>query len=572
MKAVALQLPRMLPKSLSTSLDLGLTNRSYKQLRLILFTIMLLISMGPVLLVGILSYRNYDRLIKNEEHAQLEWQLEGAIKSIEQMVDSLKSVVLFAARRDRYTELTNSNNLEQLFVRLKRQYPYFADLGVIDQEGVQQAYFGPYNLEGADYRDTEWFKVVFDSGVYISKVYTGYRQVPHFAIAVSNLDPKTKKLWILRATIDANPLQQFVNSTSTSGVDDLFLIDQEGILQTSSSLFGAPLSLFNTQWQNNHQSVLTWNNEEYLHTINRISNTPWSLVMMRKHYMHQADWQAFRRHLSLIMFTCAVIAVVVVYSLVTLLSALIKKADEVQLAMLKDAEHTDKLASVGRLAAGVGHEINNPLAIINQKTGLIEDLLSMAEQFEHKDTIEQCLQVVNQSVERCRAITHRLLGFARRTEVCSEKVDINDTIKEVLQFLENCMTYSRIKLELKLGDHLPAITSDRLQLQQILLNIINNAIDAIGKDGEISIVTYLVAGDIRVVIQDNGPGIDEKALPHIFEPFYTTKETGKGTGLGLSITYGLIKKLGGDITVRSKINAGTAFTLTLPLENKDNDQ
>ena len=251
---------------------------------------------------------------------------------------------------------------------------------------------------------------------------------------------------------------------------------------------------------------------------------------------------------------------------------MIKKADEVQLAMLKDAEHTDKLASVGRLAAGVGHEINNPLAIINQKTGLIEDLLSMSEPFEHKETIEQCLQVVDQSVDRCRAITHRLLGFARRTEVCSEKVDINETIKEVLQFLENSMTYSRIKIELKLGDHLPALTSDRLQLQQILLNIINNAIDAIGKDGEVSIVTHLVAGDIRIVIQDNGPGIDEKTLSHIFETFYTTKETGKGTGLGLSITYGLIKKLGGDITVRSKLNAGTAFTLTLPLENKDDDQ
>jgi len=262
----------------------------------------------------------------------------------------------------------------------------------------------------------------------------------------------------------------------------------------------------------------------------------------------------------------------VVYSLVSLLSAMIQKADEVQLAMLKDAEHTDKLASVGRLAAGVGHEINNPLAIIDQKTGLIEDLLSMVDTFEHKATIEQCLQVITQNVDRCKAITHRLLGFARRTDVSLEKVNINEIIREVLQFLENSMTYNRIKIELKLGDNLPPLTSDRLQLQQVLLNIINNAIDAIGRDGEISIITYLVAGDIRIVIQDNGPGIDEEILPHIFEPFYTTKETGKGTGLGLSITYGLIKKLGGDITVRSKLDVGTAFTLTLPLENKDNDQ
>lgn len=572
MKTVLSRLPWMLPNALNNSLDLGLTNRSYKQLRFILFSIMLLISMGPVLLVGMLSYRNYDLLIKNEEHDQLEWQLEGAIKSFEQMIESLKSVVLFAARRDRYTELTSNSNLEQLFVRLQRQYPYFADLGVIDQDGVQQAYYGPYDLEGTDYHEEEWFKVVFDSGVYISKVYKGYRQVPHFAIAVSNLDPKTKKLWILRATIDAVSLQQFVNTTLTRGVDDIFLIDQEGVLQTSSLLYGEPLDLFNTQWQHNAQAVLTSNHEDYLYTINRISNTPWSLVLMRKHYVHQAEWQDFRRHLYLIMFTCSIIAILVVYSLVSLLSAMIQKADEVQLAMLKDAEHTDKLASVGRLAAGVGHEINNPLAIIDQKTGLIEDLLSMVDTFEHKATIEQCLQVITQNVDRCKAITHRLLGFARRTDVSLEKVNINEIIREVLQFLENSMTYNRIKIELKLGDNLPPLTSDRLQLQQVLLNIINNAIDAIGRDGEISIITYLVAGDIRIVIQDNGPGIDEEILPHIFEPFYTTKETGKGTGLGLSITYGLIKKLGGDITVRSKLDVGTAFTLTLPLENKDNDQ
>jgi len=572
MKTVMSRLPWMLPNALNNSLDLGLTNRSYKQLRFILFSIMLLISMGPVLLVGMLSYRNYDLLIKNEEHDQLEWQLEGAIKSFEQMIESLKSVVLFAARRDRYTELTSNSNLEQLFVRLQRQYPYFADLGVIDQDGVQQAYYGPYDLEGTDYHEEEWFKVVFDSGVYISKVYKGYRQVPHFAIAVGNLDPKTKKLWILRATIDAVSLQQFVNTTLTRGVDDIFLIDQEGVLQTSSLLYGEPLDLFNTQWQHNAQAVLTSNHEDYLYTINRISNTPWSLVLMRKHYVHQAEWQDFRRHLYLIMFTCSIIAILVVYSLVSLLSAMIQKADEVQLAMLKDAEHTDKLASVGRLAAGVGHEINNPLAIIDQKTGLIEDLLSMVDTFEHKATIEQCLQVITQNVDRCKAITHRLLGFARRTDVSLEKVNINEIIREVLQFLENSMTYNRIKIELKLGDNLPPLTSDRLQLQQVLLNIINNAIDAIGRDGEISIITYLVAGDIRIVIQDNGPGIDEEILPHIFEPFYTTKETGKGTGLGLSITYGLIKKLGGDITVRSKLDVGTAFTLTLPLENKDNDQ
>ena len=108
-------------------------------------------------------------------------------------------------------------------------------------------------------------------------------------------------------------------------------------------------------------------------------------------------------------------------------------------------------------------------------------------------------------------------------------------------------------------------------LKTIVLNIINNAIDAINKDGVVTIMTHLVAGEVRVVIQDNGNGIASDILPHIFEPFFTTKDTGKGTGLGLSITYGLVKKLGGDITVRSHIGQGTAFTITLPIHSEKHD-
>jgi two-component system NtrC family sensor kinase len=155
--------------------------------------------------------------------------------------------------------------------------------------------------------------------------------------------------------------------------------------------------------------------------------------------------------------------------------------------------------------------------------------------------------------------------------VHNETLQVNDILKEVLVFLENSMMHSRIKVDLQLQEDLPLIASDHLQLQQIFLNIINNGIDAIGKDGTISITTHTVAGEVRVVIQDNGHGIDKEVLPHIFEPFFTTKETGKGTGLGLSITHGLIKKLGGDITVRSQIDRGTAFTITLPTQGKEND-
>ncbi|SDP46255.1 sensor histidine kinase [Desulforhopalus singaporensis] len=559
---------KFLPKSLKSLIDPGSGKRNYKLLRAILAVTMLAISIGPVLIVAGLGYRNYGDLVLKAEDQQLEWQLDGKVKSIKHMVKNLRSVVQFTARRDRYTELIEGDSLENLFLRLKQQYPFFADLGVIDETGIQQAYVGPYELQGANYQEEKWFGEVSDRGVYISEVYTGYRQVPHFAIAVSNYDPKTRQVWTLRATIDASTLQQFVNTIKTNASDDLFLINNQGVLQTSSAYYGDTLSQFSAPSFYGIQHDISLEGEYIFRAILQIEDTPWALVLIKKRFIHQADWKNFQDKLSLIVMACIVLSVLVICLLVSLLTGLISKVDDLQIAMLKEAEHTDKLASIGRLAAGVGHEINNPLAIIDQKTGLIDDLLQMSGEFEHKAMINNSVKVINQSVERCKIITHRLLGFARRTDIASEWLRINTIVSEVLQFLDNALLYSRIKVDLQLQDDLPRIMSDRMQLQQIFLNIINNAIDAIGKDGVINIITHKIAGDIRVVIQDDGPGIPEEVLPHIFEPFYTTKETGKGTGLGLSITYGLIKRLGGDITVRSHVGTGTAFTITLPIHNE----
>jgi len=563
---------KIVPKAMTGPADAAAGQRSYTQLSIVLYSAMLFIAVFPVLVVGWLGYQNYNRLFQISEREELEWKLDGKIKSIEHMISSLTAVVQFTARRDRYMELTEENNLEELFVRIQRQYAFFADLGVIDQNGIQQAYHGPYNLQGADYSKENWFKEVFDRGVYISGVYTGYRKVPHFAIAVSNADPKTRQLWVLRATIDASTLQEFIDTIKTHATDDLFLVDREGVLQTSSGYYGKTLSRFPSAVEAGIRHKISAKGEDTFEAIGAIKDSPWFLVLLKRRYIHHEEWKNFRSRFFFIIFASFLVSLIVVHTLVRMLTGLIRKNDEMQMAMLKEAEHTDKLASIGRLAAGVGHEINNPLAIINQKAGLIDDLLEMSPEFEYKDTMKKNLVGVYQSVDRCKAITHRLLGFARRTDVAEEALQVNEIIEEVLQFLDNAMLYSRIKLELHLQENLPQAVSDRLQLQQVFLNILNNAIDAIGKNGIITITTHTVAGDVRVVIQDNGPGIEKHILPHIFEPFYTTKETGKGTGLGLSITYGLIKKLGGDITVRSVVGQGTAFTITIPVHREQNDE
>lgn len=572
MKRVLSFFEKLTPENLPGVGGTNFSNRDYRRFKVVLVAIMLAISMFPLLMAAGLGFKSYNDLFRDTERDQVQWKLEGSIKSMDYFVKTLESILFFVARDDRYEELITGPSLERLFYRLQSQYGYFSDLGVIDETGTQLKYYGPYTLEGINYSGEKWFEEVLDRGIYISKVYTGYRRIPHFTMAVSNIDPITKKRWVLRSTIDAGKLQNFVNTIKNNPEDDIFLIDNDGLLQTSSQRYGKPLSTFSSDVALGVQRIESDSGESIFLAAGAIANTPWSLVIVNPNYIHGSDWKNFRTGLLAIVLFCVVGSVIAVVVLVNGLTRQLKFADELQIKILKEAEQTEKLASIGRLAAGVGHEINNPLAIIDQRTGLMEDLLELSEDFAYKEAMQEGLTGIARSVERCKLITHRLLGFARRASIAAEKLQINDIIAEVLQFLDSEMLYNKIRLELNLHDDLPEVVSDKTQIQQILLNIINNAIDAIAREGTITISSTSLAGDVVVIIEDDGPGIPDDVIKNIFEPFYTTKETGKGTGLGLSITFGLLKRLGGDISVRSKVGVGTAFTITIPQEYAVDDK
>jgi two-component system NtrC family sensor kinase len=171
-------------------------------------------------------------------------------------------------------------------------------------------------------------------------------------------------------------------------------------------------------------------------------------------------------------------------------------------------------------------------------------------------------------VVRAKTVTHRLLGFARRMEPVTERVSLNSILDESIEFLKNEARYRNIEIQSNYAPDLPLTTSDSAQLQQVFLNLLNNAIDAIGKDGRITINTKHIArnNELAVDISDNGPGIPKEVLQKIFDPFFTTKEVGKGTGLGLSISYSIMENLGGRMMVASEEGKGTTFSIYLPVK------
>jgi two-component system NtrC family sensor kinase len=229
-------------------------------------------------------------------------------------------------------------------------------------------------------------------------------------------------------------------------------------------------------------------------------------------------------------------------------------------------EHTAKLASLGRLAAGVAHEINNPLAIINEKAGLLKDLVEFSKEYHDQEKLLSQVDSILRSVNRCREITHRLLGFAKRMDLKVETIHLNELLQEVLGFLEKEAFHRDIKVNFNLAPDLAPIAHDRGQLQQVFLNIINNAFEAVQDGGNITIATKANETDpstVEVAISDDGRGIHPDDLKHIFDPFYTRGKE-QGTGLGLSISYGIVAKCGGDIRVESKVGRGSTFTVVLP--------
>ncbi|MEW6202519.1 MAG: PAS domain S-box protein [bacterium] len=232
---------------------------------------------------------------------------------------------------------------------------------------------------------------------------------------------------------------------------------------------------------------------------------------------------------------------------------------------------TDRLVAIGKLGAGVAHEINNPLAIIGEAVGWAQELLAKEEtaaKLQNFDEFQKSLFTIQKQATRCKEITHRLLGFASQTDTKLEHVNINTVMDEVMNFMINVTKLANIKVHKEYSSDIPLADLNVVQLQQVFVNIIDNAVDSIEKNGNIFIKTYIENGSLVVSIADDGKGIPPELLDKIFDPFVTTKPVGEGTGLGLSICYGIVKQLGGNISVESSLNKGTSFKITFPIRKR----
>jgi two-component system NtrC family sensor kinase len=547
----------------------------YTKLRIKMILTTLGFSLIPLLILGFTIYRQFEaahtaKIVQNLNHIT-----ENKRRTIDLFLNERLSQLMAIAYTHKLDYFLETGTLERVFTLMQARSKYYIDLGIIDQDGNHVVYTGPYKtIRTANYKDEDWFNQVQAKGFYISDVFLGRRNYPHFIIAVSRRDGD--KNWILRATIDSDIFDSLVQSDQLGVGGDAFLLNSESMLQSKPRFGPKLLEKMDigayARFPGVRTESIAFEGKQYLYGLTWLENKNWMLAI-RDDPTEELTPLTHTRYTVWIILAGGLLLIAggTILTSNNILSQLLDSERE-KASLNASLTQSSKLASLGKMAAGVAHEINNPLAIIKEQAGWMRDLLGEEDVKNSPNfkEFEDSITKIEYHVNRAKDVTHRLLGFARRMDPVHDDVNVNDVITQTITFLQNEARFRAIEIHTNLQKDLPLVASDPAQLQQVLLNIIDNAIDAIGKDGNIRVATMAVhdPDEIIITVKDSGPGIPKEKLDKIFDPFFTTKKVGEGTGLGLTISFSIIQKLGGRIKVESEEGHGATFIISLPM-NKD---
>ena len=556
------------------------TNGGYEALRRRILATMILVPSLPFVLMLVVGAYYFSTALQEATVSRMVRIAEDHRDAIQTFLDERRADLGFIADAMSFEELCRRAALRGVLTDLRRQSPAFVDFGVFDADGVHVAYEGPYELTGKVYRDAEWFRRVVERGHDVSDVFLGYRNSPHFVVAIAIGEGAGR--WVLRATIDTALFNNLVERVRIGRTGEAYVVNNEGVFQTKRRSGGELLEIvpeliglgqphpgvenrvgrdasgFRFVW------ATTWLNDD-----------EWLLVV------RQEVSDAFRplrraAYLGLLILVIGGAGILLLaVSMTNSLIRRIQRADEEKQQLNQQLIVASRLAEIGEMSAGFAHEINNPLQIISSEQTLAEvilgDLRKSGELGGSADVedLEDSIRQIRTQIERCASVTQGILKFARHTETTELEVRLGEFLPEVAAMVSSKAAVEGIRLEVRVPKDAPAVHADPGQLQQVILNLLNNAFDAVelrhgAEGGEVALEVARAAERVEISVRDNGVGIKGADLEKVFAPFFSTKPVGKGTGLGLSVCFGIVDAMGGTITVASQENNGTTFTVSLP--------
>jgi two-component system NtrC family sensor kinase len=530
--------------------------------------VLLVVSLLPLCLVGVGAWVVFGRLLEQKSLEMQRSVVESHARSIEAYLVEHLNLLRLLAESNTLQEIADHNRLSNLFEDLNLSGSGgFVDLGVIDKNGQHLAYVGPYNLLERNYKEADWFEEVLINGVYISDVFLGFRQVPHciFAIKVEN----GNNIWILRATINSDQFDALVRTDVLGKTGDAYIVNREGLYQTTPK-FGSVLDPSPLSDIEYHRGVR--DRKVYVETSVKIQVTTWLnenrwlLVVQQDDSEVRAPIIRATTYGALIILMAVILIVITTFLATRHLTNRIDKANAQREEIYRAFMRSAKLASIGELATGLAHEINNPLAIISADQTNISDIVSDLDiDAKNLDDIKESLERSKKQIQRCKSITTKMLQFGRKRETELEPTDLAKSMQEIIKLLDRQASVRNVELILDFKEDLPSVMVDPVELEQVIVNLFHNSFDAIPFGGKISLALQRKDDEVLLEVKDDGHGIPPENIERIFEPFFTTKPIGKGTGLGLSVCYGIVKSWNGRLEVESFPGKGTVMRIHLPV-------
>jgi len=465
--------------------------------------------------------------------------------------------------------LTEPGNLERAFSSLQGELPCFTDMGIIDDQGRHLAYVGPYDLLDKNYKESPWFKAMWDRQVYISDVFFGFRSEPHFIIAVKQ--NTAEGFWIIRATVDTVYFENMVKHVVSERSGDAFIINSNGYFQVAPNSVGRIMEQGELRYLKYFDGTRLETTKREIMGLTWLKRTPWVYVVR---FDRQEIYKPLRdiRTMSMTIFALSALLIVLTVLLTTnyLFTRLETKRRSIRF-LDQQLRHSSRMASSMKMAEGSVREINDTLSNVDLILHWLDelshtDLSKEANQRELKDSLNQ----IKSELSRTRKATERFFKVTRPSMPIIGDVKVSDMLDEVLELVDRELEFNRIRVKREYPDSAPVIRSDPSLLKQVFQNLILNAITAIRKDGQIILQVRPEGEGASVRITDSGHGIPREMQEKIFDPHFTARPD--GTGLGLAVSAGILEKLGGKISVASEPGKGATFTVVLPPRIKREEQ